>query len=152
MQLSRRWLDWQPSRGSSLPHTEQLTKLTKPLIREPRSDALESCGNSVSQLERNWISSPPTQTAYAVEGCSLPSMPPGVTLVSWNPKPAPIRLSQCETVTDTEKFIGSTLMQLEASLEGQGWKAGHWGLCGLLERLASVGCIVALDDTRRLLQ
>jgi hypothetical protein len=81
-----------------------------------------------------------------------PAMPAGVRLVSWNPKAAPIRLSQCETVTDTGKFIRSTLRQLEAALEGRSWQSGNWGLSGLLERLAAVGCMVALENPRRALQ
>lgn len=79
-------------------------------------------------------------------------MPPGVKLVQWQPKAAPVRLSPCSTVTDVERFIRQTLMQLQAALEGQTWQSGNWGLSGLLERLAAVGCVVALDDPRRALQ
>jgi hypothetical protein len=81
-----------------------------------------------------------------------PAMPAGVRLVSWSPKDAPIRLSQCETVTDTEKFIRSTLRQLEARLSGKDWLAGGWGLSGLLARLEACGCYVALDNPREALQ
>jgi hypothetical protein len=81
-----------------------------------------------------------------------PAMPAGVRLVSWNPKAAPVRVSQCETVTDTDLFIRSTLMQLEAALEGRSWASGNWGLSGLLERLAAVGCAVAPENPRRALQ
>jgi hypothetical protein len=81
-----------------------------------------------------------------------PAMPAGVRLIRWEPKPAPVRLSECETVTDTEKFIRSTLRQLEAALGGRSWQAGNWGLSGLLDRLAVVGCVVVLDDPRRALQ
>ena len=152
MQLSRRWLDWQPSRGSSIPHTEQLTKLTKPLIREPRSDALESCVNSVSQLQRSRVSSLPTQKTYAVDGCPIPALPPGVKLVRWEPLPAPVRINRCMTVTNTERFIESTVGQLGARLKGDDWGAGNWSCTELLARLEAVGCVVALDDPRRLLQ
>ena len=81
-----------------------------------------------------------------------PAMPSGVRLVSWSPKAAPVQLSLCSTVTDTEKFIRSTLMQLAARLSGKGWLDGGWGLSGLLARLEACGCIVALDDPRRALQ
>lgn len=81
-----------------------------------------------------------------------PAMPSGVHLVSWNPKAAPVRLSECSVVTDTEKFIYTTLMQLEAQLSGKDWLAGGWGLSGLLARLEAVGCVVALDDPKRALQ
>ena len=81
-----------------------------------------------------------------------PVMPSGVRLVSWSPKTAPVQLSVCSTVTDTEKFIRSTLAQLAARLSGKDWLDGGWGLSGLLTRLEDCGCIVALDDPRRALQ
>ena len=81
-----------------------------------------------------------------------PAMPGGVRLVSWSPKDAPIQLSRCEAVTDTDKFIRSTLRQLEAQLSTNDWIAGCWGLSGLLDRLAACGCVVALDDPKKALQ
>ncbi len=81
-----------------------------------------------------------------------PAMPAGVHLVSWLPKDAPVRLSPCSTVTDTEKFIRTTLMQLAARLSGKDWLAGGWGLSGLLARLEACGCVVALDNPREALQ
>jgi hypothetical protein len=81
-----------------------------------------------------------------------PAMPAGVRLISWSPREAPIRLSQCSTVTDVEKFIRSTLRQVEARLSGKDWLAGGWGLSGLLARLEACGCVVALDDPRKGLQ
>ena len=81
-----------------------------------------------------------------------PVMPSGVRLGLWSPKAAPVQLSVCSTVTDTEKFIRSTLTQLAARLSGKGWLDGGWGLSGMLTRLEACGCIVALDDPRRALQ
>jgi hypothetical protein len=81
-----------------------------------------------------------------------PAMPAGVRLVSWSPKAAPVQLSECSTVTDTEKFIRTTLMQLAACLSGKDWLDGGWGLSGLLARLEACGCIVALDDPLKTLQ
>jgi hypothetical protein len=81
-----------------------------------------------------------------------PAMPAGVRLIRWQPVPAPVRLSECSTVTDTEKFIRTTLTQLEAPLEGRNWQSGNWGLSGLLERLAAVGCVVELRDRKKMLQ
>jgi len=80
------------------------------------------------------------------------AMPAGVRLVSWSPKAAPIQLERGQTVTDTERFIESSLAQLAAALEGRNWQAGNWGLSGLLERLALCGCVVALDDPKKALQ
>ena len=81
-----------------------------------------------------------------------PAMPAGVRLIRWEPEAAPVRLSECSTVTDTEKFIHTTLMQLAAALEGKGWQSGNWGLSGLLARLEACGCHVALDDPGKALQ
>ena len=81
-----------------------------------------------------------------------PAMPAGVRLVSWSPKDAPVRLSECSTVTNTEKFIRTTLMQLAARLSGKDWLDGGWGLSGLLARLEACGCVVALDDPHKTLQ
>jgi hypothetical protein len=81
-----------------------------------------------------------------------PAMPAGVRLLSWNPVSAPVQINRFTTVTNVDLFIGSTLRQLEAALDGRSWRSGNWGLSGLLERLAAVGCVVALDDPRRALQ
>jgi hypothetical protein len=81
-----------------------------------------------------------------------PAMPSGVRLVLWNPKDAPVRLSQCSTITDVDLFIRTTLRQVEAQLSGKDWLAGGWGLSGLLARLEACGCIVALDAPRKALQ
>ena len=81
-----------------------------------------------------------------------PVMPAGVRLLSYLPMTPPIQVSPSETVTDIEKFIRTSLVQLQAALEGRNWIAGNWGLSGLLARLEACGCIVALDDPRRALQ
>jgi len=61
-------------------------------------------------------------------------------------------LSEYSTVTDTEKFIRTTLIQLAARLSGKDWLDGGWGLSGLLARLEACGCVVALDNPREALQ
>jgi hypothetical protein len=76
-------------------------------------------------------------------------MPPGVRLIRWEPKDAPIQVSPCSVVTNTEKFIRSTLRQVEARLQGKRWLAGGWTLSILLERLEACGCFVKLDDPRQ---
>lgn len=85
-------------------------------------------------------------------GSPAPPLPPGVRLVRWAPKNPPIPISKCETVLDVQLFIGSSLLQLEAMLQGKRWQGGNWGLAGLLERLAAVGCHVALADPKAALQ
>ena len=77
------------------------------------------------------------------------AMPSGVRLVRWEPKIAPVRLPQGSTVANVDLFIRTTLMQLEAALEGRTWQSGNWGLTGLIERLAAVGVELALDDPKQ---
>jgi hypothetical protein len=82
-----------------------------------------------------------------------PVMPEGIRLVSYRPKEPPVKLSPCETVTNVERFVQATLRQLEAKLCGaSGWNYGWRSLPELLDRLAAVGCIVALDNPRKALQ
>jgi len=75
-----------------------------------------------------------------------PAMPRGVRLMRWEPRDAPVRLSECETVTNVDLFIRSTLRQVEARLQGRHWLAGNWTLSTLLDRLVVVGCIVELEN------
>jgi hypothetical protein len=81
-----------------------------------------------------------------------PAMPSGVKLIRWKPKNAPVQLSRCETITDVDRFTRSTLLQIEARLHGNSWLAGNWTLSTLLDRLAAVGCHVALDEKKVTLQ
>lgn len=82
-----------------------------------------------------------------------PAMPVGVRLVSYVPITTPVRISQCETVMDIGRFVQSTLRQLAARLNGEsGWRYGWRSLSELLARLAAVGCIVALDNEKAMLQ
>jgi hypothetical protein len=81
-----------------------------------------------------------------------PVMPHGVMIISWAPKAAPVRLSQCSVVTDTEKFIAVMLRELDNHLNGKKFLDGGWGLRDMLDRLAACGCVVALDDPEKALQ
>jgi hypothetical protein len=146
MQLSRRWLDWQPSQVSPIPHATQLTKPTEPPVSGPNSGAPESFVNSVSLLESRPKLIPPIQTAYSHDGFSPRAMPPGVKLVHWEPLPAPVQLNRGVIVTDTARFIEVTLRQLGARLQGHDWRAGNWSLSELIGRLETVGVGVALIE------
>ena len=42
----------------------------------------------------------------------IPPMPPGVELLTWNPKRPPVAITQCAVVTDVESFVAATLQQL----------------------------------------
>jgi hypothetical protein len=78
-----------------------------------------------------------------------PAMPAGVRLVHWEPKADPIELPQGSVVTDVEKFVRTTLAQLDAKLNGKSWQAGNWPLSTLIGRLAAVGVEIALDDPKQ---
>lgn len=157
MQLSRRWLDWQPSQDSSpISKRKGLTKLTKSPASGVDTGAGQYFVNSVSACGGHRDSLAEVQASPASQSAndifSPPEMPPGVKLVSWEPLPAPVQVSPCSTVTDIDRFIRSTLLQLKAAMEGQSWLSGNWGLSGLLDRLEACGCVVVLDDPRRMLQ
>ena len=81
-----------------------------------------------------------------------PAMPAGCRLVSYAPKEPPIKLTAWETITDTQTFVRATLTQIDERLHGRGWLANCWTLSTLLDRLAAVGCIVALENKERTLQ
>lgn len=81
-----------------------------------------------------------------------PAMPHGVRLVRYEPKKPPVQISCCETVVSVEKFVQSTLRQVDARLHDKNFLAGNWPLSELLARLAAVGCIVALENKKAMLQ
>ena len=81
-----------------------------------------------------------------------PVMPPDVRLVRYAPVTAPVQLSRCEKVVDPRRFIVATLAQVDARLHDKDWLAGNWPLSELLARLAAVGCHVALEDGKVMLQ
>jgi hypothetical protein len=81
-----------------------------------------------------------------------PVIPPGVRLVRWEPVAAPVRLNACLTVIDTDKFIRVTLRQIEGRLAGNDWKAGHWSLSELTQRLEAMGVTVRLAGESQFLQ
>ena len=72
-------------------------------------------------------------------------MPPGVRLLKWKPKAPPIAIIQMGIVTDVNKFVAATLLQLKARLEGKNFLAGNWSLRELIERLDQVGVEVRVD-------
>jgi hypothetical protein len=79
----------------------------------------------------------------------IPVMPPGVRLTRWEPKPAPVVLTQCSIVTDVPKFISSTLRQLKAALTGKRWQSGHWSVRELTDRLEQCGVLVRIGEAER---
>lgn len=75
----------------------------------------------------------------------IPAMPPGVRLVHWEPKPAPVVLTQWSVVTDVDRFIRVTLLELKAALAGKRWQSGHLSVRDLVDRLEQCGARVEVE-------
>jgi hypothetical protein len=75
-----------------------------------------------------------------------PPMPPGVRLLKWEPKNPPIAIVRMGIVSNVDKFIGATLRELRARLEGRDFPAGNWSLPELVDRLEQVGVCVTIQE------
>jgi hypothetical protein len=76
----------------------------------------------------------------------IPAMPPGVRLVRWEPKPAPVILTHYAVVTDVLRFISMTLLELKAALAGKQSLAGHRSARELVDRLEECGILVVVTE------
>lgn len=76
---------------------------------------------------------------------SIPRMPPGLKLVRWELKPPPVGIEMSAVVTDPSLFARTTLEQLRIAMAKPRRWVG-WSVPQLLDRLAQVGVIVALDS------
>jgi hypothetical protein len=76
----------------------------------------------------------------------IPLMPSGVRMVDWEPKPAPVVLTQFSVVTDVDRFIRMTLLELKAALGGKRWQAGHWSVRDLVDRLEQCGVRLEIEE------
>jgi hypothetical protein len=77
-----------------------------------------------------------------------PPMPPDVCLLKWEPKTPPVAIVRMGIVTNVDKFIGATLRELRARLDGKDFLAGNWSLRELVDRLEQVGVSVMVENTR----
>lgn len=77
----------------------------------------------------------------------LPAMPPGVHLISWNLKEAPIAIEYSAVVIDPEKFARATLDELRERLTNPRRRCG-WPVVQLIDRLAQVGVTVAVESEK----
>lgn len=82
---------------------------------------------------------------FLQERTAIPAMPPGVRLMRWEPKPAPVILTHCAVVTDVSRFISMTLLELRAALAGKRWQAGHRSVRELVDRLEQCGVILQVS-------
>jgi hypothetical protein len=90
---------------------------------------------------------------FEFEGPDYPdgiTLPTGVRLIERVPMSAPIQLSEHEVVTDVEKFVRTTTLQLVAHFnEGKSWLDGGWKLPQLLDRLKKCGVLVAINHAEQ---
>ena len=102
---------------------------------------------------------PGQKQSPSAPGIPLPAMPPGVRLVSWEPKFAPVVLSRHMTVVDVPKFIQSTLRQLGAApalkrlqtsskdeSNEMSYRSGNWSVSTLVGWMALCGVRVEIDQ------
>jgi len=82
------------------------------------------------------------------DGETPPAIPPGVRLLRWEPKTPPVAIVRMGVVTHVDKFIGATLRELRARLEGKDFLAGNWSLRELVDRLEQVGITVKIEGKR----
>jgi hypothetical protein len=75
---------------------------------------------------------------------AIPRMPPGIRLLEWHPKEPPVAIETCAVVTEPTLFARTTLEQLKIALANPKRWVG-WSVSQLIERLAQVGVIVALE-------
>jgi hypothetical protein len=73
------------------------------------------------------------------------AMHPSVRLVAWNLKDPPIVIEYHAVVVDPAKFVRATLGELSERLTNPKRKYG-WSVPQLIDRLAQVGVIVALES------
>jgi len=83
---------------------------------------------------------------FLQERAIIPAMPPGVRLIRWEPKPAPVVLTQYSVVTDVSRFISMTILELRAAITGKQWQAGHRSVRELTERLEQCGVVLQVSD------
>jgi hypothetical protein len=79
----------------------------------------------------------------------IPVVPPGMRVVRWEPKTAPVILTRFSVVTDVTKFISATLRELAAALAGKRWLAGNWSAGELVDRLEQCGVLVQIEGQNR---
>jgi hypothetical protein len=77
-----------------------------------------------------------------------PAMPSGVRLVQWNLINPPVLIETFAVVTDSALFAKTTLVQLRLAL-GRPSRWVGWSVPQLINRLAQVGVIVALEHEER---
>jgi hypothetical protein len=140
-----RWMAWQPKAlimSSSAPN--EPTKPSKPGF-------VGFVGSVPSQIPN--ISGPLLeQVTPQIDATEIltSAIAPGVRLISSEPKKAPVKLTEHSVVTDVDRFIRMTLLELKAALAGQRWQSGHWSVRDLVDRLEQCGVRVEIESRKNL--
>jgi hypothetical protein len=110
------------------------------VVRFPSQELRKELNGQLAFLRahRNEVS------VFLRERDAIPTMPPGVHLVSWELKEPPVVLEMCSVVTNTALFARTTLGQLRAALANPRRWVG-WSIPELIDRLAQVGVRVTLE-------
>lgn len=141
MSKRSRWMDWQPKARIMAPLAPDApSKPSEPrfvgFVGSPKAEISIIRGGLPEQI------APPANTT----GVAVPAMPPGVRLVQWEPKAAPVVLTRYSVVTDVDRFIRMTLLELEAALTGKRWQSCHWSVRDLTDRLEQCGVRLKIEE------
>ncbi|MGA7624394.1 MAG: hypothetical protein WCA91_12520 [Candidatus Acidiferrales bacterium] len=74
-----------------------------------------------------------------------PTLPQGVRLIRWEPKPPPVAIDVCSIVVDLSKFVESELRALDSRLNHPWTIRGGFTVSQMLDRLAQAGLEVELE-------
>ena len=78
-----------------------------------------------------------------------PALPPGLRLVSWQPKEPPVVITRWSIVTNVPMFVETTLRQLAHAVKGdKPFLAGNWSVRDLVDRLEQVGLKVQIESPK----
>jgi hypothetical protein len=148
--MPSRWLEWTPALDTF--DTRDLGE--NPIIHARGSDTSETPhikGNPIinDSQGRNDPREPrvieKTHIPSVSKVSKVPPMPPGVRLIRWEPKPAPVAIDVCSVVVDVPKFVESELRDLDSRLNNPWTIHGGFTVPQLLDRLAQVGVLVVLE-------
>lgn len=152
--MPSRWLEWKPI----LDTFDTPGKGRNPNIRDRDSDTSEtphmrddpiihaSDGKNSAQESRVMERTHIRPVSKVPE---VPTMPKGVRLIAWEPKPAPVAIDVCFVVVDVPEFIEKELLALDSRLNNPWTIHGGFTVPQMLDRLAQAGLVVELEPKGR---
>jgi hypothetical protein len=134
------WLDWQPRQGCFVGFEGTLRRessIIQTLEEVETSSTRPSKGRIIEKAGRI-VPSKPTKPAQV----KMPPLPWDVSLVRWEPKPAPVFLTNIAVVTDVQQYIWVCLGRLGAVLHSKHGPAIYREVRELVDRLEQCGVVV----------